>query len=69
MKKYSYADLENLIGKPVFVKVIGSDNYFKSGWAVLHLNTNINAYYALSKLNYPISAYFGTKFELYDTEN
>ena len=69
MKKYELKDLEELIGKPVYVKVIDENSHYKSGWAVLYKNENINAYYAKSKDEYPISAYFNKTFELYDTEN
>lgn len=68
MKKYSLEDLKDLIEKPVYVKVIDPNCNFKSGWAILCINPAINLYYAVNTQNYPISAYFDIKFELYDSE-
>ena len=68
MKKYSKEDLKDLIGKPVYVKVLNESASNKSGWAILYLNENINAYYAINKQRYPVSANMVTLLELYDEE-
>ena len=68
MKKYLKEDLKDLIGKPVYVKVLNESAYNKSGWAILYLNENINAYYAVNNQKYPVSANLGSLLELYDSE-
>ena len=67
--KYTEKDLENLSGKPVYIKSLDDKHVWKSGWAIVDvLKETSNIFASNGKQTILLSTFLGKWFEAYDEE-